>query len=176
MEPVLYTLRREGRGLVEASPQQQRRAYGKCPSYLAKTVMSSEWNTHFQTLSAVLRVCVSPPVHVRVCVSGRSKMNTYTAPTCCITFRPSSAVPQGCYLLNDSLMYIEWTAQQAHVHRWFILHRCDNVNILINQAVIEDHMLYWWLILITTCHPALDNTDSITHIRATEYKVECVCV
>lgn len=49
-------------------------------------------------------------------------------------------------------MYIEWTAQQAHVHGWFILCRCDNVNILINQAVIEGHMLGWWLILITM-HP-----------------------
>lgn len=32
-DPVLYTLGRKGRGLVEVSPQQQRTAYGKCPSY-----------------------------------------------------------------------------------------------------------------------------------------------
>lgn len=170
MEPALYTLKREGRGLVEATPQQQRTAYGKCPSYLAKTVMSSEWNNHFHTPSAVLHVCVS----------GGSKMGTdrhkNTPPTCCITFRPSSAVPLGCYLLNDSLMYIEWTAQQAHVHGWFMLFRCDHVNILISQAMIEDQMLYWWLILITMWCPTIDNTDLITHVRATKYKVECVCV
>lgn len=32
----------EGRGLVEVSPQQQRTAYGKCPSYPSQTMMSSE--------------------------------------------------------------------------------------------------------------------------------------
>ncbi|KAI9515867.1 hypothetical protein NQZ68_020395 [Dissostichus eleginoides] len=66
MEPELYTLRRKGRGLVQVSPQQQRTAYGKCPSYLTKTVMSSERNMHFHTLSPVLHVCVrvTPPVHV----------------------------------------------------------------------------------------------------------------
>lgn len=128
-------------------------------------------------VSCAARVCVSSSACVCVCISGgRWNEHRLMPPTCCITFRPSSAVPQGCCLLNDSLMYIEWTAQQAHVHGWFILRRCDNVNILINQAVIEGHMLRRWLILITTCHPALDNTDLITHIRTTKYKVECVCV
>lgn len=117
-----------------------------------------------------------------LCVLCGRNTHTHTAPTCCITFRPSSAVPEGCCLLNDYLMYIEWTAQQAHVHGWFILCRCDNVNILINLAVIEDHMLRRWLILITTCHPALDNTDIITHtythihIQATRGVGICVCV
>lgn len=32
-EPLWYTLKRMGRGLAEVSPQQQRTAYGKCPSY-----------------------------------------------------------------------------------------------------------------------------------------------
>lgn len=68
IEPVLYTLRRKGRGLAEASPQQQKTAYGKCPSYLAKTVMSSEWNMHFHTLYPVLRVCLLQCICLYVCV------------------------------------------------------------------------------------------------------------
>lgn len=61
-------------------------------------------------VSCAVRVCacVSPPVHVWPSLVG-GKLNTHkhTPSTCCITFRPSSAVPPGCYLLNDSLMYIE---------------------------------------------------------------------
>ena len=56
---------------------------------------------HFHTpVSCAACVCVC------VFVAG-GKMSTHTLPTCCITFRPSSAVPRGCDLLNDSLMYIE---------------------------------------------------------------------
>lgn len=44
--------------------------------------------------------------------------------------------------------------------------RCDHVDILINEAVIEDHVLYWWLILITQYLPALDDPALITDIHS----------
>lgn len=41
----------------------------KCPGYLSKTVMSSQWNMHFHTLSPVLRApCARVSSRVCVCV------------------------------------------------------------------------------------------------------------
>lgn len=64
---VVYIKEGKGRGLVEASPQQQKTAYGKCPCYLAKTVMSSEWNMHFHTPSPAPRAW-GKRAHTRACL------------------------------------------------------------------------------------------------------------
>jgi len=92
MEPV-YTLGTEGRGLVEAAPQQQRTAYGKCASYLTKTVMSSDGTMRSHVPSPLLDVCACMRLVLCMCMFLMGLISKHL---------PYAASPSGCPQLDHS--------------------------------------------------------------------------
>lgn len=90
--PMLYTFQEAGHeDWLEAAPQQQRTAYGKCP----ETMMSSEANMHFHRLSPLLHLCV--------CGSVTSEENQHT---------------HSCHMLHHLQAVLSCTARKW-LHEWF---------------------------------------------------------